>query len=126
MLTEGLNTLLQSCTELTNIVGNRVYRVSLPKNFTCPAVTYLQISGKTDVALDGTFLSTDQIEINVWAYNYHDAAYGQKALHDLLDMFQGALPDGTNVLYTSSSNNPDFFEHDSLLYRCSTTFSFLH
>jgi hypothetical protein len=126
MLTEGLLALMNSCTPLTNIVGNRIYPVVLPKNYTVPAITFYVVTNKTDVALDYTFASTDQIEINVWANNYHDASYGQQALHTLLDMYHGTLPDGTVVLFTSSHDNPDFFEKDSLLYRCSTTFSFLH
>jgi hypothetical protein len=126
MLLEGLYTLLQSCTPLTNIVGTRIYPLVLPKNYTVPAVTFGQVSSTTEVHLDRTYVETTSVDINSWALTYSDAAKAQDAINTLLSMYQGTLSDGTVVLYTQSSTHPDEFEHDSLLYRCTTTFTIQH
>lgn len=126
MLTEGLFALLSACTPLTTLVGTRIYQVVLPKNPTVPALTYYVVDSKQDAAMDSTALVTTRVDINLWANTYHDAAYAQAAVHTLLDLFAGKLSDGTVVICTTSNDNPDFREPDSLLYRCSTTFIFQH
>jgi hypothetical protein len=126
MLTEGLFALMNGCTPLTNIVGTNIFPVVLPKSPPMPAVTFVQVSSHTLVTFNKTEISTDLIELNCWGNTYHDAAYAQAALHTLLDMYQGTLSEGTVVMYTSSTDNPDDFEKDSLLYRCRTTYSFVY
>lgn len=124
MLIEGVYSLLTTCAPLTAIVGSRVTAVVLPKNPVFPAVTFLGISGRTDVALDQSAISDSRIEVNVWSKSYLTAAAGQQALHDLFDGYSGTLSDGTRVIGTTSSDNPDFYESDSLLFRCSSDFTF--
>jgi len=126
MLVEGLYSLLAGSPELAAIVGSRITPVVLPMNPAVPAITFAQISSRTLVTFNRAEISVDQIEINVWASSYHDAACGKQALHALLDMYQGTLSEGTVVMYTSSTDGEDDFEKDSLLYRCRTTYTFVH
>lgn len=44
---------LSTVPALTALIGTRVYPQSLPQNPTLPAVTYLQVSARPDVAHDG-------------------------------------------------------------------------
>jgi hypothetical protein len=126
VLVEGLYSLLAGSSALAAIVGGRITPVVLPMNPSVPAVTFTQISSRTLVTFNRAEISVDQIEINVWANTYHDAAYGKQALHALLDLYQGTLNEGTVVMYTSSTDGEDDFEKDSLLYRCRTTYTFVH
>ena len=126
MLLDGLNALMSGYAPLTNVVGSQMYLVMLPATYSAPALTYYLVSNRTEVALDKTATSMDTVDINVWAANYHDAALGRQALHALLDGYQGTLSDGTVILYTASQDNPDQYELDTRLYRCSTSFTFTH
>lgn len=126
MIMEGLYSLLQSCTPLTNIVGTRIYPIVLPKNYTTPGITFSQVSSNTEVHMDRTYVETTSVDISCWALTYSDAAKAQAAVESLLTLYQGTLADGTTVLYTQCSTHPDEFERDSLLYRCISTVTFQH
>ena len=126
MIIDGINAAMSACTALTDIVGQYIYLVALPAGYTVPAVTYYVVSSPTALTLDGVAINTTAVDINVWANSYHHAARGQQALHELFDGFSGPLPDGTNVLITTSQDAPDQYEQDTRLYRCTTTFYFQH
>lgn len=125
MLVEGIYNAMLNDPALNGLVAGRVTPSPLPKDPVLPAITFFEISDTTEVCLDGVALTSTNIEVDVWAKSYLEVKRGQKMLHDLFDGFVGTLSEGTRVLVTTSHNNPDFYEKDSLYHRSSTTFTFL-
>lgn len=67
-----LSTLLGS-TDVTDIVGDRIYPSALPSNPTLPAVTYTLISSPRDVTQTGSGLTRPRYRWDCWAETYDTA-----------------------------------------------------
>jgi hypothetical protein len=129
MLYEGLYQAMITNPALSTIVGNRVLQSVLPLNFTVPAVTYTVVNSKyagVDVGVKSILATESLIDVSAWALTYHDAAHSIAAIHGIFDLYTGALPDGTNVLFSDVQSIPDMFEEDIRLYRCSVTLRVIH
>jgi hypothetical protein len=129
MLYEGLYQTMIANPALSAIVGSRVLQSVLPLNFAVPAVTYTVVNSKyagVDVGAKSVLATESLVDISAWASTYHDAAYAIQAIHGLFDLYTGALPDGTNVLFTDVQSIPDMFEDATRLYRCSVTLRVIH
>jgi hypothetical protein len=125
MLEEGIVAAIQGDASLNAVIAERITPFILPKNPTLPAVTFFTVVDSNDVNLDKTATTKTDVQVDFWAKTYLEAKQGRKLLTDLFDGFTGQLPDGTYVREVVSHSNPDFYEKDSLLYRSSTTFTFM-
>jgi hypothetical protein len=130
MIYEGVYNRCINDSTLSAIVGSRVYQSVLPLNFngtSGAAITYEIVNSKyagVDVGAKSVMATRTEIDLSVWSLTYQSAAYGIKAIHNLFDLFQGTLSDGTVVLYTDVASIPSMFEEDTRFYRESVTLTF--
>jgi hypothetical protein len=124
MIQEGIVSLLSNSVAVTALVSTRTTPVVLPPNPQYPALTYTDISFVTDSLLQGPGPNAKRVRLDCWGKSYADAKALQQAVHSVFDGFTGTLSDGTVVQETALSNEIDFFESDSRVYRCLTEYIF--
>ena len=124
MLEQGLNQLLSADPGVSALVGQCVYPVIIPENATYPCVSYQVISATAEYTLGSAVEVTKRVQFDAWSQAYADTKFVQTALHNLLDGFNGSLPDGTVVKGAFRDVEIDFFEQYSRTYRAVSEYVF--
>ena len=118
MIEFGLMALIAADSRYTAVCSTAPYPVILPAKPSLPALSYQGISGITDATMNGpSNLMELRIQFDCWATEYLQAKQLQTALREILDGFQGALPDGTWVYNILADTPADLYEPDSRYYR---------
>lgn len=127
-------------TNTSAIVSNRVYPVMIPANVTYPAIAYQRVGGGVDLAHDGGYQRTAQMQIVCGALgvttettaNQVARAYGQAkelaqaVIKDLVG-FKGELgAGGVKVTFSNLVNEVDTADlEDGVYVRCDFTIKYL-
>lgn len=110
---------LSSNNAITALVGNRIYPLILPQNYTLPAITYTKISGQRVNAKDGqTGLANPRFQFSCWAKTYLEA----KKVADVVRIAMNVFPNGTTYM----QDEQDFYEPDTGLYHVPVDFIIWH
>jgi hypothetical protein len=128
MMEAGLYQRLTADAGFSAIAGERLYPVNLPEEVAGPSATYRVISNLEDYTMDGsTGMMCARIQIDAWATVYADAKALAKAIHDALNDFAGAFPDGTAVANVWLANAAtDGFDADARLYRVQADYRLIY
>lgn len=128
MMEAGLQGLLAADEGVAAIAAGRIYPVNLPEQISGPSATYRVISNIEEYTLDGpTGMMTARVQIDAWAEVYGDAKALAKAIHDALDSFTGAFPDGTAVANVWLDNAAtDGYDADARLYRMQADYRLIY
>jgi hypothetical protein len=126
MIEVGVVALLLADTDgVAALVGNRIDALVLPLTPVFPAITYGALPSQAEELLDGSISEqTERIRIDCYGLTYLDAANVAQAVHNLLDTYDGVLPDGTVAQVIERSSGQDFFLSDQKVYGKSIDFTF--
>ena len=127
MIELGIVALLIEDTGVSALVEDRIYPTVLPPVPTFPAITYEMMPSKEAQLLDGTISEqTLPIRIKCHGLSYLDALNVAGAVHNLLDTYQGKLPDGTVSQVTERGSGQDFYLADQKVYGKVCLFTFFY
>lgn len=103
-----LVTQLKANTDLTNLVGTRIYPLKAPQNVVNPYVIYRVISDVSNQCLGGvTFENDARFQIDCWSTKYSEVKAIKEAVLNAIEGFKSSY--GINVM--------DDYEDETLLYR---------
>lgn len=131
MLEVGLAQLVSQAATVQGLIGNpaRHYPVVLPENPVFPCSSYQVLSMTPEYLLNAAkpTLSQARIQVDTWSGGptsgtYVAAKQVQAAIRKVLELFTGALPDGTLVAAIFVANAVDLYEQDARCYRTSTDY----
>jgi hypothetical protein len=118
MVEIGIAQLLAETTAVTDLLGTRIYPVTLPVDaLVLPALTYQVVGGSPEYAFDGSVVGIKRIQMDCWSNRYLDGKNAQLAIMQALIPFTGVLPNAYIVLSISQGAELDDFESDSRIYR---------
>lgn len=130
MLEVGIQNLVAADSGVQALIGSpaRLYPVALPEDPTYPCASYQVISDIPDYTLDkASNIEVKRIQIDAWSGGTVNASYlaaknVQAAIRAVLELFYGALPDGTRVAGIFVANSTDLYEQDARAYRTTTDY----
>jgi hypothetical protein len=128
MIEVGLVALLNADPDISALVATRIYPVLLPPNAPAsgfPALTYQVAGGVSEPTFETSGPIKLRMQFDCWGKNYSDAAMLRKTLVQVLNGYTGILSDGTELNDSIFIQPIDFYEQDTLLYRCAVEFYFL-
>lgn len=109
MIEAKLFSYLTSNANVSELVGTRIYPITLPPNYTLPAITYAKISGPKINAKGGaTGLAHPRFQFSCWSKSYTEA----KIIADTVRLALNAWSECT----TYTENELDLYEQDTGLY----------
>lgn len=122
MIESALRTHILGDTDITNLVGQRMYPVKLPQDPTMPAISYFRVSGIRHKSYGGpSGLAGPRIQIDAWAgepSGYKTAKELADLIRKRLDGFSGLL--GTDRIWGAFlENDTDMYEDETKLHRVS-------
>lgn len=90
-LHEGLYTKLTTTAGITTLASTRTYPLQLPYNPTLPALTYQDISMRTEQQFSSTAFKIYRIQVTAWAVSHDAATDLADAIIAALDGFVGTM-----------------------------------
>ena len=125
MIEVGLVSLLNASSAITNLVGSRIYPVSLPEDVTFPAIAFKLIGSQSWPTFDTVGFQRKRFEFSCYATTYLAAITIKAALISILDRHTGTLSDGSVVSSTTRITGTDLYIQDDMQY-CSTVEFYLY
>jgi hypothetical protein len=119
MIEVGLVSLLNTSAAITNLVGSRIYPVSLPEDATLPAIAFKLIGSQSWPTFDTIGFQRKRFEFSCYATTYLVAITIKAALISILDRYTGTLSDGSVVSSTTRITGTDLYIQDDMQF-CST------
>jgi hypothetical protein len=123
MIEEGIVSLLNANGPLSALVS-AVYPVFIPEDAAYPCLSYQTVSRAPEYTFAGESFYEGVFQFDCWSMQYAEAKAVQKALRNALDVYQGTLSEGTQVLAVFRTMDADFFEEDSRFYRAMSEYTF--
>lgn len=117
---EVVRAALVASSQVSGVVGARIYPMRMPQNVTFPAVVLGEVSNvpaNTLAGEAGTTLTTTRLQVDVYAKTYSEAA----SVADLVDAALTRLR--TPALTAWREVSRDLFDDELSLHRRSTDFS---
>lgn len=119
---QALRSYLLTQTAITNIVSTRIRPTYLPQNPTLPSLTYQQISGDSNQALDGrSAVRRGRVQIDAWAKTYDEAVSLAEAVSTALDGVR-VTSDGVELTDSWQASQIDMYEDGIEAHRISTDY----
>ena len=107
---KAMRTRLLSVSAVTNLVGTRIYPLTLPQGVTLPAVRYQRISGNSDNYVAGTTgAAMARIQFDVFANSYASGEALREAIRQAIDPFTGTSS-GVIIHSCNAANHMDLFD----------------
>jgi hypothetical protein len=126
MIEEALVALLEGAAAVTDIAGERIYPVRLPRGATLPAVTYFLVSGPRDQTQQGpSGLVPARIQVSCWAEGYDAMKSLADAIRLTLDGYRGTT-EGVRIGGIELINSQDLFEPEPEIYQRALDFRVKH
>ena len=95
---------------VTNLVGSRIYPLTLPQGVTLPAIRYQRITGTSDPHLGGTTgLAVATIQFDCVGTTYAKAEQVRDAVRESLEAYRGTV-NGVKITSVRATNHSDFFD----------------
>ena len=120
MLCEGLVDFLAAngpvaALVLTRVWANQLPTISSPADL--PAIVYREVHGDGEFSMDGPDqLQYSRMQFNCYGKVYEDAKRVARTLRQELELFTGALSDGTVIEHMQRESEVDIFEDAPLIY----------
>ncbi|MFA5053508.1 MAG: DUF3168 domain-containing protein [Parcubacteria group bacterium] len=90
-LAEGLYSKLSTTAGITTLASTRTYPMQLPYNPVLPAITYRDVTLRTEQQFASTALKITRWQIDAWAVSYDAATDLADAITTALDGFVGTM-----------------------------------
>jgi len=120
MLCEGLVAFLAAdgpiaALVLTRVWANQLPTISSPSDL--PAIVYREVHGDGEFSMDGPDqLQYSRMQFNCYGKVYEDAKRVARTLRQELELFTGALSDGTVIEHMQRESEVDIFEDAPFIY----------
>ncbi len=99
---------LTSDTNITDLVGTRIYPLKAPQNVSSPYMTYQVVNGRNDQCMSGDVYQKDtRFQIDVWSKKYSEADAIKEAVKSSIIGFKSSY----------DINNNEDYEPKTELYR---------
>ncbi len=99
---------LKSKTEITDLVGRRIYPMLAPQNVINPYMTYQVVSDDSNQCMGGEVYQNDtRFQIDCWSTKYSEVKAIKEAVENALIGFKSS----------NSISNMDDYESETQLYR---------
>ena len=113
-LLEALHVYLSGTTAITDIVDDRLYRVTRPQGSGLPALTWRKVSGQDQLHQKGTStLAECRIEMTCWASTPSGAESLRDAVRDVCQRYSGTISDAGEsvvVVLIRIEDDAEFFD----------------
>jgi len=120
MLVEGIQSFLTANGPISALVGPRTYAGQLPElkaPSDLPAIVYREIHGDGEFSMDGPDqLQHSRMQFNCYGKLYANAKKVARVLRQELELFTGALDDGTIIEHAQRESEVDLFEDAPSVY----------
>jgi len=116
MIELGVQQLITSAPTINNLIGTRLYPISLPVDPTLPAIAYKDIGSQSWPTFDTVGFQRKRFEFSCYATTYLAALTLKTTLINLLDRYTGQLSDGSFVSSTTRITGTDLFIEDDREY----------
>jgi hypothetical protein len=142
MLQEGVYQMLAGAPTVTAIIGTPADRLrwsqgregttgifpgQMPEQAVLPALILVEISGETDVTLDGpSGLRNTHLQISCYGRSYKEAKNLAETVLGLYDGGQAMLPSGTEVDVSLVRKDPEIFEVAPWVYHAPLDVRFVY
>ena len=122
---EALSAYLNSKTEITNIVGDRIYPIVLPQNPTYPALTYFKVSGPAWHDVD---IAYPRFQLSSWGEDYADVKVLAGAVKEVMQRFKGIMggAQGVKVSQVVYENELDLFDPETGTYHIPADYKIIY
>lgn len=118
----ALRNLLLADTNVTDIVGTRIYPMKMPLDSPLPTLTIHRISNPIDHLTD---TASPRFQISVWSEDYAQAQQLRDAVIDYLNRYKG-VQDGINIKQIIYLEAVDIFEEQTSIYHIPIDFKIIH
>lgn len=116
MIEDSLRTFLLADTEISDLVGTRIYSVENPQKPTYPFINFMRTGGRRQYSMDGqSTVSPSQFEINCYDDVLEDARTLCDAVRTRLSGYSGAAGSGT-IHGAFLNDTEDSYEKDTKKY----------
>lgn len=119
---EAIRALLLSDTNVTALVGTRIYPVHMPLNAVVPNITIHEISGPEDYVTGHGY---PRYQISCWSETFTEATTIKNAVKAGLNRFKGVVY-GLNIQNISLLDCEDLYEPESKLYHIPIDFQIVY
>jgi len=123
----GLYSHLTTDSDVSALVGTRVYPLKLPQGYTLPAISYQRVSGDRLATLSGpTGRANPRFQIDCWASTYSGVRDLASKVRQALDGHKGGLGGEDDVGGISIEGDRDLFEENTEVFRVTMDFFIPH
>ena len=130
MLHEGLTNFITSNGPIGAIVLNRVYANQLPEisaDAPLPAIVYKEVHGDGEFSMTGPDqLQHSRTQFSCYGKVYADAKRLARTLRQELELFTGALSEGTVIEHMQRESEVDIFEDAPFIYCTAVDFKIVY
>jgi hypothetical protein len=114
-LLEAIHVYLSSKSAVTDLVGDRIYRVQRPQTTpTKPAITYSKVSGSDELYQAGTStLGRMRVEVECWAATPASAEAVRDAIRNVCQRYAGTITSGEEsvvIVLMTLENDAEFYD----------------
>ncbi len=113
-LQQGIKTYLESRTDITTVVGNRIFPLIAPQDTTYPYIVFQKISTNQQHDLGGSAgFNRARMQFNCWSKTYLEAAEISEKIRLNMDGFGSAFMGDVFVQSCLNLDDDDELEEDS-------------
>jgi hypothetical protein len=122
---EALHEYLSGKTEITDLVGERIYPIVLPQGVLYPALTYIKISGPV---LHDVDIAYPRLQLGSWGDKYSDVKQLAAAVKEVLQRFKGIMGSspGIRVSQVVFVNELDFYDPETGTYHIPADYTIIY
>ena len=122
---EALHEYLSGRTEITDLVGNRIYPIVLPQGPAYPALTYIKISGPV---LHDVDIAYPRFQLSSWGEEYSDVKQLAAAVKEVLQRFKGVMGSapGIKVSQVVFENELDLYDPETGVYHIPADYTIIY
>ena len=124
----ALRTFVIAGSDVTALIGSRMYPLKMPQSPTMPLLVYQRISGPREHDADGAAgIANPRIQIDAWAATYTGAKDLATKVRKRIDGYSGDVGSpAVDVVFSHLLSDRDFYDSETEYYRVSMDFEIMH
>ena len=122
---EALKIYLLSKTEITDIIGDRLYPEVLPQDVDFPALTYFEVSNPVFHDVD---IAYPRFQLSSWTKTYLEAKTLRNAIKEVMQRFKGVMGGGSGVKVAQVvfENSFDMYDSETGIYHIPSDYKIIY
>lgn len=105
MITDEIRSYILADSQISGLIGNRVYAVSLPQEIPMPAMTFLMVSHNRENTMDGIIHSSEaRLRFHIFAETYGQVKILSQLLRRRLETAASGVADVNSTSFVLSTD----------------------